>query len=149
MTAPDRARALRVRPARADDAAAVAPLLTELGYATEPDALPRRLASFDEADDALLLAVDGSAVVGVIGLHRFHVIHRPWPVAYITVLVIAPGARGTGVGRRLVEAGEAWARDRGCGRLTVTSAEARAGAHAFYERCGFPYTGRRFSKALE
>jgi GNAT superfamily N-acetyltransferase len=53
------------------------------------------------------------------------------------------------VGRALVNAIEQWARERGADRLSVTSAEHRSGAHAFYPACGFPYTGRRFSKSLD
>ena len=48
----------------------------------------------------------------------------------------------------LVEAAEGWAVRAGCVRLTVTSAEHRADAHAFYPACGIPYTGRRFARAL-
>ncbi|HEU4642520.1 MAG TPA: GNAT family N-acetyltransferase [Gemmatimonadaceae bacterium] len=147
MTAPG-AGELRIRAAHAADAPAVAPLITELGYPTEPSAIPSRLAALDPERDAILVATRGDAVLGVMGLHRFHVVHRARPVAYITLMVIAAGARGTGIGRRLVEAAEGWARERGCERLTVTSGAERAGAHAFYERCGIPYTGRRFSKTL-
>jgi hypothetical protein len=32
--------------------------------------------------------------------------------------------------------------------LSVTSAEHRADAHAFYPRCGLPYTGRRFAAPI-
>ncbi|HEX6533014.1 MAG TPA: GNAT family N-acetyltransferase [Gemmatimonadaceae bacterium] len=142
-------RAVEIRRARPDDADAIAELITQLGYPTTAPEVPERLAALDAESDALLLAVDGESALGLMGLHRHRVAHRRGPVAYITLMVIASGARGNGVGRRLVEAAEAWARDRGCERLTVTSHEDRAGAHAFYQRCGIPYTGRRFSKTLD
>ena len=69
-------------------------------------------------------------------------------LAYITSLVIAETHRKQGVGRRLLEAIEQWASERGCARISVTSAEHRSTAHAFYPKCGFPYTGRRFTKHL-
>jgi len=47
-------------------------------------------------------------------------------------------SRRRGVGQLLVEAAKRWARDHGCVRLSVTSAERRADAHAFYPACGLP-----------
>ncbi len=140
----------RVRAASDGDAEAVARLLALLGYPAPAAELPARLARVVASPGALLLAVGpGSAVLGLVGLHAFPVIHAPAPVGYITALVVAPEARGQGVGRALVAAAEAWARDAGCSRLAVTSAEHRADAHAFYPASGLPYTGRRFSRVLE
>jgi GNAT superfamily N-acetyltransferase len=97
----------------------------------------------------ILLAVDASGeVLGLMGLASHVVIHASGPVAYITALVTASAARRRGVGQLLVEAAKAWAREKGCVRLTVTSAEHRADAHAFYPACGMPYTGRRFAMAI-
>jgi GNAT superfamily N-acetyltransferase len=140
---------MHIRDAEPADAADIARLLTHLGYPVDPAEVPARLAGLAGPDHDVLLAVDeAGAALGLVGLHRFSVVHGPAPVAYITALVTAPEARGRGVGRALVAAAEAWARERGCGRLTVTSAEHRADAHAFYPACGMPYTGRRFSKVL-
>jgi GNAT superfamily N-acetyltransferase len=55
----------------------------------------------------------------------------------ITGLVVDPPARGQGVGRRLVEAVEAWAAARGLGQLAVRSNIIRVESHPFYERLGF------------
>lgn len=127
----------------------MARLLDILGYPSSASDLPGRLAALARPDHAVLLAVDASeTVVGLVGLHCFPAVHASAPVGYITALVTAPEARGHGVGRQLVEAAERWALERGCRRLTVTSAERREDAHAFYPACGLPYTGRRFSKAL-
>jgi GNAT superfamily N-acetyltransferase len=141
---------MRIRPAEPRDAAAVARLLAHLGYPTTARELPPRLAALNGPDDAVLVATDDAgAAIGLLGAHRFATLHAAAPVAYITALVTSPESRGRGVGRALVAAAEAWARERGCGRLTVTNAEHRADAHAFYPACGMPYTGRRFSKALD
>jgi GNAT superfamily N-acetyltransferase len=142
--------AYQIRAAAPGDAPAVAALLSELvGKVIPEDALPARMAALASADNAVFVA-DGDAggVLGVIAVHRIPVLHAPGPVGYITALVTAPAVRGRGVGRALVGAAEEWARARGCVRLIVTSAERRHDAHAFYERCGLPYTGRRFVKQL-
>lgn len=140
---------VQIRVAGAGDADAVAGLLAQLGYPADPGEIPARLAAVVAADGVVLCAGEPSgAVLGLVGVHAFPVLHAPAPAAYITALVVANGARGGGVGRALVAAAEAWARERGCGRLTVTSAEHRGDAHAFYPAAGLPYTGRRYSRPL-
>jgi GNAT superfamily N-acetyltransferase len=140
---------LLVRRATAADALAMAPLLGVLGYETPAAALPERLARVEAEGGAAFLATDDAGqILGLTVLARHAALHATGPVAYITALVTAPDARGRGVGRALVDAAEGWARAGGCVRLSVTSAEHRADAHAFYPRCGMPCTGRRFSKPL-
>lgn len=142
--------AFAVRPARPDDAADVAALLGELGYSTSPELARERMTALAGDANAVLLAVDASGgALGLIALHRMPVLHGGGVVAYVTALVTASRARGRGVGRALLEHGERWARAAGAHRLTVTSAERRSDAHAFYVACGMPYTGRRFAKALD
>jgi GNAT superfamily N-acetyltransferase len=138
-----------VRPASPADAPAIAPLLAELGYPTAPDLLPARLDAILAEHGAayLALAPDGQPL-GFMTLAAHAVAHAPGPVAQITALVVTNSARGTGVGRRLVDIAKDWAASRGCVRLTVTSAEPRTDAHAFYPACGLPYTGRRFTTAI-
>ena len=140
---------LEIRSAAAADAAALVPLLEELGYPASPADIAARLAGLHAPESAALVATDGGGgVLGLIGLHRLPVLHAAAPPCYITALVVASGARGQGIGRRLLAAAEEWAHRAGCSRLVVTSAEHRAEAHAFYERAGFPYTGRRFARML-
>jgi GNAT superfamily N-acetyltransferase len=140
---------MEIRRARSADAAQIAPLLAELGYPAAAEVVGGRLTALDGPNDAILVTTDADgAIVGLIGLHRLPVLHAPAPACYITALVVATAARGRGVGRRLLGAAESWAREHGCGRIVVTSAERRADAHAFYERSGFERTGRRFVRSL-
>ena len=64
-------------------------------------------------------------------------------VAHLYAMWVAPAARGAGVGRALVEAVAAWARDRGCGRVVLSVTETNRSARGFYEACGFGDTGER------
>jgi GNAT superfamily N-acetyltransferase len=141
--------AFTLRSANASDAEDVANLFTLLGHATNAIDVPARLTAVQADGGAVILAtdVDGRAL-GVMSLSRHSVIHAAGPVAYITGLITLAEARGQGVGRSLVEAAKEWARREGCVRIAVTSAEHRDDAHAFYPRCGLPYTGRRFSAAI-
>ena len=137
---------IHLRPATAADAPQIARLLAELEHPADQAAIPMRLAAVISEGGAVLLAVDAADTpLGLISLARQAVVHEPGPVGYITALVISSTDRRRGVGQRLVEAAKDWARAEGCVRLTVTSAERRADAHAFYPACGLPYTGRRFA----
>jgi GNAT superfamily N-acetyltransferase len=139
-----------IRRATTDDAETIATLLGELGYPTSARSIPRRLQSLDREGSPVFLAVGADDTpLGLAAVTRHAALHAEAPVAYITALVTSSNARGQGVGRALVGACEGWARERGCGRLSVTSAEHRSDAHSFYPSCGLPYTGRRFAKVLE
>jgi GNAT superfamily N-acetyltransferase len=148
LPVPDSPTDLQIRPARADDASAIAALLTELGYPTTPDEVPSRLAGYDSPDYAALLAENKDGAVALIGLHLLSSLHVASPACYITGLIVSEKAQRQGIGRQLLSAAEAWARAHGCNRITVTSATHREGAHAFYENSGFPETGRRFVRTL-
>jgi GNAT superfamily N-acetyltransferase len=109
-----------------------------------------RLAAIEQEGGTVFVAVgEHEEVLGLVSGTRYATLHAGAQVAYITALVISTESRRQGIGRALVEALEHWAREHGCTRLSVTSAEHRADAHAFYPRCGMPYSGLRFTKNLE
>lgn len=136
-----------IRAAHASDAPALADLCTQLGYPSMPDDIPARLARLDDNGDArVLVAVDDGMVVGVATVHIRSTLNHNAPLAQLTMLVVDEGVRTRGVGRALVGATEAWARERGCKRLVVTTALRRTDAHAFYEKLDFKHTGRRYGK---
>jgi len=137
---------IHLRDAVASDADAIASLLSELGHPTPSADVPSRLAAVLNDNGAVVVAVDDAdRPLGLMSLSRHVALHAPGPIAYITALVTAGAARRRGVGQRLVAAAKEWAREQGCVRLSVTSAERRTDAHAFYPACGLPYTGRRFA----
>jgi GNAT superfamily N-acetyltransferase len=86
-----------------------------------------------------LLAWDGVEPIGMamIGAHLDSPLFRQRSWAEVTALHVVPEARGSGVADLLMEAGLAWARERGYGevRLYVTAANERA--RRFYARSGF------------
>ncbi|MEJ7812152.1 MAG: GNAT family N-acetyltransferase [Gemmatimonadaceae bacterium] len=139
---------LEVRAARVDDAPALAALLTELGYPAPASTLAERLAALLWAGEVALLAVRGTDALGLLTIHVTPVLHRPTPVGRLTALVVAERARGQGVGRALVRAGERILAERGCALVEVTSNRARTDAHAFYERLGYETTSLRFKRSL-
>ena len=129
---------MRVRPVTADDAREVARLCTDLGYpSTRADILSR--AAGLPADHAVLVAERSGEVVGWIHVRASHLLVSA-PRAEIAGLMVDAPAQRDGVGRTLVEAAEAWARDRGLDSILVRSNVVREGAHAFYEALGYERT---------
>jgi GNAT superfamily N-acetyltransferase len=137
-----------IRDAAPVDAEAIAGLLTQLGYPSEPAAVEARLDRLRIVGDRVVVAEVEGSVAGLAHLQVSPAIERDRPAAKLGALVVDEGRRGQGIGRSLVAAMEAEARRRGCELLFLTTAERRDHAHAFYERVGLEYTGRRYSRTL-
>ncbi len=75
--------------------------------------------------------ITGSVMVGHDG-------HRGW-LYYVSA---APEARGTGVGRRMVDAAEAWLQQRGIVKVQLMVRETNTAVVSFYERLGFEVAPR-------
>jgi GNAT superfamily N-acetyltransferase len=126
-----------VRRAKTTDAAGVAELSGILGYPVDRETMPRRLQQLDGREEhAVFVAETNGKIVGWIhgAEHELLVVGR---MAEICGLVVAEGQRASGVGRRLVEAVEQWARGRGLDEVSVRSNVTRPESHPFYERLGY------------
>ena len=77
------------------DAAVLAELIALLGHDVTVSGVRKRLTN---ASLPTLVAVDHNGIVGLCGLHMMNAIHREAPVGQITILVVAPEMRGSGVG---------------------------------------------------
>jgi GNAT superfamily N-acetyltransferase len=102
------------------------------------------------ADDTLLLVAEdaGEGIVGYIFLTTRIDYFTNLPHAHIEILTVAAGQEGKGVGRRLMEAGEAWARGRGYSQMTLNVFAANERARAVYARLGYEPELVRYRKAL-
>jgi GNAT superfamily N-acetyltransferase len=138
-----------IRTPRPGDVDAIAALLAELGYPTSPEAVQARLTELGKQTHVVVFVADaGQGAAGLATAYIVPVVHADRPVAVLSALVVHEGQRRRGVGRQLVEAAQAWARDRQAYRITVSSGLARQGAHSFYERLGYEHTSRRYSRLL-
>jgi GNAT superfamily N-acetyltransferase len=139
-----------IREATESDSTAIAALAGELGYATTPAEMRRRLAGLQESqNDAVLVAVRGDKVVAWIHLSRIPSLESN-PFAEIRGFVVTESERGTGVGTQLVSAAEDWSRERACPRIRVRSNIVRTDTRRFYENRGFAVkkTQNVFDKTL-
>jgi GNAT superfamily N-acetyltransferase len=136
------------------DIAAIARLITELGYPTDAaaqrDRLARRMALREAISLDLLVARDGNAIVGLASVAALDIDLQEGDLAEIRGLVVLGERRGERIGEHLVHAAEAWARARGARTLMVRTNVTRTGAHRFYERLGFVQskTSRTYRIAL-
>jgi GNAT superfamily N-acetyltransferase len=137
-----------IRDARDADAQAIAALLTQLGYPSDADAVEERLDRLRVVGDRVIVAELDGEVVGLVHLQVTPALERERPAGKLGVLVVDDGHRRQGIGRVLVDAAEQEARLRGCELIYLTTAERRDDAHAFYERLGLEYVGRRYSRTL-
>jgi len=132
-----------VRPARADDAQAMADVFAAVaaerdGIATEPPVdIAERAAQFASSADGTVVAVADGKIVGMIHVaasrHGFGefgmLVDRAW--------------RGRGVGSALVLAAVDRARRQGLHKLCLEVFTHNTAAIALYRKCGFVEEGRR------
>jgi ribosomal protein S18 acetylase RimI-like enzyme len=141
--------AIAIRAATLDDAESIARLVSDLGYDTSGDAMRARLeAIFRDPDYDTLVAVDDDVVAGFVGTRAGPLYETDVSYGQIMALSVAGSHQGRGVGRLLMLAAETILTGRGVRQLIVTSGLHREGAHAFYERLGYAFNGKRFRKSI-
>jgi len=95
-----------------------------------------------------LVACDDGGVIGFVGTRIGPLYEADEPYGQIMALAVATDHQRCGAGRMLIEAAESRLVDRGARVVVVTSGNHRADAHAFYERSGYTFTGRRYKKSV-
>jgi N-acetylglutamate synthase-like GNAT family acetyltransferase len=127
---------LKIRKATSIDSPAIARLSGQLGYPVEPEAMAGRLDRVLERNEHVVFVAENVEVVGWIHAAEQEILEYG-TLGEIWGLVVAHDQRGRGVGQRLIEAVEAWARARGLSEIHVRSNVIRRESHPFYERIGF------------
>lgn len=134
-----------LRPARLTDAAAFANLATQLGYPSSPRQVEERLATVVEDPKHLILAaVSGDRVVGWAHGYVCCLVESD-TFAEVGGLVVDESFRGKGVGGKLLEKVENWARQKGCAAVSLRSNIIRHQAHKFYAARGYNQTKTQHS----
>jgi GNAT superfamily N-acetyltransferase len=136
-----------IRPARVDDAHAVAALAKQLGYDAAPDAVADRLTRLvGRRDQQFLVADEGGRAVGWIHMLVNECVEAE---AFVVIggLVVDRAYRKQGIGRRLLAEAEDWAVLQGCSVVRLSSSATRTEAHAFYQRVGYTNIKTQYSFA--
>jgi len=145
---PKPAPKLKIREAKPSDVPRLVELIHFLGHEIDERAVRTNLKALGKTGELPLVASLDKRVIGMCGVGRRIVIHRPAPLGRITALVIAEEVQGRGIGRMLVQAAEERMRKAGCKLVEVTSNDRRTAAHAFYRHLGYERTSIRFAKKL-
>ena len=141
---------LTVREAALADAARIADLATQLGYPSTTEQVLARLRTLpQDGTHAVYVAENDAGVIGWV--HVFELLpvcHNR--VAEVAGLVVDASCRASGVGKRLMDAAENWAREKGLDTVVLRSNVIREAAHKFYENLGYTRikTQHAFRKVL-
>jgi GNAT superfamily N-acetyltransferase len=128
---------LLIRKAQLADATRIAELSGTLGYPVSAQTMEQRLTRVLKLEThSVFVAETIGAIVGWTHAAEQEMLELG-PRCEIWGLVVAETARGRGVGRRLIEAVENWARERGLEEVSVRSNIIRPESHPFYERLGY------------
>ena len=135
---------ISIRKATAADVEALVPLLADL-FSIEADFRPdverqrRGLALLlaAPAQSLVLVAERGGEVAGMVTVQLVVSTAEGALSGLLEDMVVAPAARGRGIGRRLLEAAESWTRERGATRLQLLADRENGPALRFYERMGW------------
>lgn len=116
-----------IRAARTSDSAEIAELTTQFGYElTQADAADRRSRILLRDDQQFFVAdVNGRAVGGCTSSGQSTWTHN----LGLGGLVVDGKHPRLGIGRALMDRAEAWARERGCSVVRLTSSAGRNAAH--------------------
>lgn len=104
--------------------------------------------AIDSPDAEILVAEAGGELAGFCSIYLDLRSVRFGRRAWVEDLAVEPERRSQGVGRALLDAAKAWAREHGASHLELDSALARTDAHRFYEREGAEYTSYSFGWTL-
>ena len=128
---------IHIRAATPADAGSLARLSGQLGYPADLEMIARRLQDVVEhhAGMVMVAEVDGKVVGWAHASPQRRLEHDA--NAELAGLVVDESARGTGIGKALLHAAEAWAGEQGYPELVVRSNVIRERAHRFYLREGY------------
>jgi ribosomal protein S18 acetylase RimI-like enzyme len=103
-------------------------------------------------EQILLLGELNGEVVGLVCLSERSnpddPIYVPRRTIYVEELAVDERHRGRGIGRQLMAAAEAWARERGVREIELDVWEENRGAIAFYDRLNYRAVRRRMQRSL-
>jgi len=128
-----------VRQARAMDSASLQALYIELTRDDNVCVIPEKVeAIFVDPRTCLLVAemngqVCGTALVSLCA----DVMYGNQPFAVVENFIVAVGARGNGIGARLMEYVDSFCRESNCTKVMLLSSASRVEAHTFFEKAGF------------
>ena len=129
---------IEIREATLNDVAAIHGLnRDEMNYNCDIKLTEKKLSKLLESPtDKVFVAVADSKTAGYIHANNYELLFAPqWK--NVMSIAVSSDYKRKGIGRALISAVEAWAKQEGAVAIHLVSGEERLGAHEFYKKCGF------------
>jgi N-acetylglutamate synthase-like GNAT family acetyltransferase len=127
-----------IRVATPADSVAISNLCRQLGYSVSPAQVEQRLALIqNQVNHAIFVAqLPNQKLAGWIHIYS-HPSLLAEHQAEIGGLVVDVHCRQCGIGQKLIQAAQNWAKKQGCTNIIVRSNMVRKEAHLFYIKAGY------------
>ncbi|MFD2681920.1 GNAT family N-acetyltransferase [Bacillus seohaeanensis] len=142
---------MEIREATMNDIVELTRLMEHLGYPTTIENMKKRFINIESNPDykTFLAAYDGK-IVGMIGLVKGFYYEMDGFYVRIVALVVDSNYRNQGIGKKLLEEAEMWARKIGANGIGLNSGNRseRINAHNFYKNRGYIEKSIGFAKSI-
>lgn len=127
-----------IRRAKADDFVAIAAISrNDLGYDCTDILVKSKLTALDDAREAVFVAeYNNKNVCGYVHIEKYDVLYCE-TFANVLGLAVSGNTRHLGIGKKLMETAEEWAKSIGAKAVRLNSGFSRTGAHEFYRSIGY------------
>lgn len=135
-----------IRPCVIEDAQDIFKLNNEeMGYSCSLEDTVKNLKSvLSNTDARVFVAECDGEDIGYIHSADYQLLYAP-PMKNILGIAVSSDYRNKGVGRALLAAVEAWAKESGCASVRLSSGAERESAHAFYKNCGYEFVKQQYN----
>jgi ribosomal protein S18 acetylase RimI-like enzyme len=146
---------IKIRTATKSDIMAILELLYEMQRPKPKTKLEKTkftklvLQYLSDVDKKILVATDGSKVVGLVSIMFLLRLNRTSQELYIPELVVAKKYRRSGVGKMLIESCIGIAKKKNCFRIRLESGKQRKEAHKFYPSLDFEQSALSYNFNLD
>jgi len=108
----------------------------DLGYECSLSLVEKKINSLDENREQVFVACRDGAVAGFIHVEKYDTLYFE-TMCNVLGLAVKKEFQKNGIGKKLLLAGENWARENGIKYMRVNSGIGRVEAHKFYKHMGY------------
>jgi len=140
-----------IREAEPADIFALTELMNELGYDTTIDEMKVRFENIqNHSDHKTFIATADTAILGMVGLSKNYSYEQNGIYVRVLALVTRSSCRQKGIGKKLMDVAENWAREIGADKVLLNcgNREERETAQLFYKKIGYQIKSSGFVKKL-
>lgn len=143
---------IKIRKADSNDIFALTELINELGYSTTQNEMKNRFEKiYNHPDFNTMLATIEDNIVGMVGATKNYSYEQNGIYIRVVALSVLQKFRTKGVGKKLMEAAESWAKEIGANVLLLNCGNRakRKAAQLFYAKIGYSIKSSGFIKKLD